>query len=84
MRALAEDILRQIATNRKWARSYGIMLSLAKNADAYGKYNHDYEPPTVTRSRRSYEKSQHIRRRQASRPASAQRSDGRWPGLTSP
>lgn len=31
MRSISEDILRQIATNRQWARSYPIMHSLAKN-----------------------------------------------------
>lgn len=31
MRTISEDILRQIATNRQWARSYNIMHSLARN-----------------------------------------------------
>ena len=31
MRSISEDILRQIASNRQWARSYNIMHSLAKN-----------------------------------------------------
>ena len=31
MRSLAEDILRQIAANRQWSRSYGVMHALAKN-----------------------------------------------------
>lgn len=31
MRSLTEDILRQIANNRQWARSYPIMHNLAKN-----------------------------------------------------
>ena len=31
MRSISEDILRQIATNRQWARSYNIMHNLAKN-----------------------------------------------------
>jgi hypothetical protein len=31
MRSVADDILRQIASNRQWARSYPIMHSLAKN-----------------------------------------------------
>ena len=31
MRSVSEDILRQIASNRQWARSYPIMHSLAKN-----------------------------------------------------
>lgn len=31
MRSLSEDILRQIATNRQWARSYPIMHALVKN-----------------------------------------------------
>ncbi|MEJ7624997.1 MAG: hypothetical protein WKF34_13470 [Pyrinomonadaceae bacterium] len=31
MRSIAEDILRQIASNRQWSRSYNIMHSLAKN-----------------------------------------------------
>jgi len=31
MRSISEDILRQIASNRQWARSYPIMHSLAKN-----------------------------------------------------
>ncbi len=31
MRSISEDILRQIASNRQWARSYSIMHSLAKN-----------------------------------------------------
>ena len=31
MRSISEDILRQIASNRQWARSYKIMHSLAKN-----------------------------------------------------
>ena len=31
MRSISEDILRQIASNRQWARSYTIMHSLAKN-----------------------------------------------------
>lgn len=31
MRSLAEDILRQIASNRQWSRSYGVMHALAKN-----------------------------------------------------
>lgn len=31
MRSVAEDILRQIASNRQWARSYKVMHSLAKN-----------------------------------------------------
>ncbi len=31
MRSISEDILRQIASNRQWARSYIIMHSLAKN-----------------------------------------------------
>jgi len=31
MRSVSEDILRQIATNRQWARTYPIMHALAKN-----------------------------------------------------
>ena len=31
MRSISEDILRQIASNRQWARSYNVMHSLAKN-----------------------------------------------------
>ena len=31
MRSISEEILRQIASNRQWARSYTIMHSLAKN-----------------------------------------------------
>jgi hypothetical protein len=31
MRTISEDILRQIASNRQWSRSYTIMHSLAKN-----------------------------------------------------
>ena len=31
MRSISEDILRQIATNRQWARSYPIMHALARN-----------------------------------------------------
>ena len=31
MRSISEDILRQIASNRQWARSYSIMHSLARN-----------------------------------------------------
>ncbi len=31
MRSISEDILRQVASNRQWARSYKIMHSLAKN-----------------------------------------------------
>ena len=31
MRSLSEDILRQVASNRQWARSYKIMHQLAKN-----------------------------------------------------
>ncbi len=31
MRSISEDILRQIASNRQWARSYTIMHQLAKN-----------------------------------------------------
>ena len=31
MRTISEDILRQLATNRQWGRSYSIMHSLAKN-----------------------------------------------------
>ena len=31
MRSISEDILRQIASNRQWARSYKVMHSLAKN-----------------------------------------------------
>lgn len=31
MRAIPEDILRQIASNRQWSRSYNIMHSLARN-----------------------------------------------------
>ncbi|MFM9905224.1 MAG: hypothetical protein ACKVQJ_11715 [Pyrinomonadaceae bacterium] len=31
MRSIPEDILRQIASNRQWARSYNVMHSLAKN-----------------------------------------------------
>lgn len=31
MRSISEDILRQIASNRQWSRSYSIMHSLAKN-----------------------------------------------------
>ncbi len=31
MRSISEDILRQIASNRQWARSYTIMHSLARN-----------------------------------------------------
>ena len=31
MRSLSEDILRQIAANRQWSRSYNVMHSLAKN-----------------------------------------------------
>lgn len=31
MRSLAEDILRQLASNRQWSRSYGVMHALAKN-----------------------------------------------------
>ncbi|MFZ1701232.1 MAG: hypothetical protein WBO10_14815 [Pyrinomonadaceae bacterium] len=31
MRSVSEDILRQIATNRQWSRSYSIMHTLAKN-----------------------------------------------------
>src|SRR5688500_12458318 len=31
MRSISEDILRQVASNRQWARSYKIMHMLAKN-----------------------------------------------------
>lgn len=31
MRSISEDILRQIASNRQWSRSYSIMHSLARN-----------------------------------------------------
>jgi hypothetical protein len=31
MRSVSEDILRQIASNRQWSRSYNVMHSLAKN-----------------------------------------------------
>lgn len=31
MRSISEEILRQIAMNRQWARIYGIQVSLAKN-----------------------------------------------------
>ena len=31
MRSISEDILRQVATNRQWTRSYNIMHQLAKN-----------------------------------------------------
>lgn len=31
MRSISEDILRQIASNRQWSRSYKVMHSLAKN-----------------------------------------------------
>jgi len=31
MRSISEEILRQIASNRQWARSYNVMHSLAKN-----------------------------------------------------
>ena len=31
MRSISEDILRQIASNRQWSRSYNVMHSLAKN-----------------------------------------------------
>lgn len=31
MRSISEDILRQIASNRQWSRSYSVMHSLAKN-----------------------------------------------------
>jgi hypothetical protein len=31
MRSISEDILRQIAANRQWSRSYNVMHSLAKN-----------------------------------------------------
>ena len=31
MRTLSEDILRQIATNRQWSRSYPVMHNLARN-----------------------------------------------------
>lgn len=31
MRSITEEILRQLATNRQWSRSYGIMHSLARN-----------------------------------------------------
>jgi hypothetical protein len=31
MRSISEDILRQIAANRQWSRSYSVMHSLAKN-----------------------------------------------------
>ncbi|MBV9216485.1 MAG: hypothetical protein JO053_09930 [Acidobacteria bacterium] len=31
MRSISEDILRQIATNRQWSRSYNVMHSLARN-----------------------------------------------------
>ncbi len=31
MRSIAEDILRQIAVNRQWARSYNVMHSLVRN-----------------------------------------------------
>ena len=31
MRSISEDILRQIASNRQWARSYSVMHSLARN-----------------------------------------------------
>ena len=31
MRSVSEDILRQIASNRQWSRSYSVMHSLAKN-----------------------------------------------------
>lgn len=31
MRSITEDVLRQIASNRRWARSYAIMLNLARN-----------------------------------------------------
>lgn len=31
MRSVTEEILRQIATNRQWSRSYGVMHSLARN-----------------------------------------------------
>ncbi|MEO6050056.1 MAG: hypothetical protein ABIP78_01830 [Pyrinomonadaceae bacterium] len=31
MRSISEDILRLIASNRQWARSYPVMHNLAKN-----------------------------------------------------
>ena len=31
MRTLSEDILRQIAANRQWARSYNVQHNLARN-----------------------------------------------------
>ena len=31
MRTVTEDILRSIATNRQWMRSYSILLNLVKN-----------------------------------------------------
>ncbi len=31
MRSVSEDILRQIASNRQWSRSYNVMLSLTRN-----------------------------------------------------
>lgn len=31
MRSLSEDILRQIASNRQWSRSYGVMHALVRN-----------------------------------------------------
>lgn len=31
MRSLSEDVLRQIASNRQWSRSYGVMHSLVRN-----------------------------------------------------
>lgn len=31
MRSITEEILRQIATNRQWSRSYGVMHALARN-----------------------------------------------------
>ncbi len=31
MRSISEDILRQVASNRQWSRSYSVMHSLAKN-----------------------------------------------------
>ena len=52
MRSITEDILRQIASNRQWSRSYTIMPQPGeKSPHTDSECDHDHEPPAITRSR---------------------------------
>ena len=58
MRSISEEILRQIASNRQWSRSYSVMHSLARNPRTpMSNVDDDNEPAAAPRSGRHYQKT---------------------------